>query len=399
MPIRPWIAATIFLSVPAILPAQGSIKLPVPLAELQKRVQTDSNDAYAHYNVALGYWDAKKWDDVERELKTAVALTPRFAQAHLALAYLQFARHPRFWDDVRDGGKQTPKALVDIYDQYAHEDRHAFLIDPMVDMAIIAATSRAVDEVEAREVFGPTFSDYLAGITACEEARYTDCELQMTRVTNEVNRLEDGTRTAPDEVYWYRGIAAAHNKHFDIAAADFKLMVDHEAIRVKKATEKAILRAPLRGNEYRYFEAVFEQAGGHSTDAIALYHTALENDLSLYIAHVRLAEIFEAQHDFPHAIEERQRAVNANPDDPSLQMDLGVTLGKAGKFAEAETALTAATHGLPRDAESWFWLGIAREQLGKKAEAKAAYQKVVELAPSRMAARVAAAKQKIAALS
>ncbi len=113
---------------------------------------------------------------------------------------------------------------------------------------------------------------------------------------------------------------------------------------------------------------------------------------------MRLAELYEAQHDLPHAIEERQRAVNANPDDASLQTDLGITLGKAGKFAEAEDALTAATRSLPRSTESWYWLGAAREQLGKKAEARAAYQKAVELAPSRLAEMADKARARVAAL-
>jgi Flp pilus assembly protein TadD len=49
--------------------------------------------------------------------------------------------------------------------------------------------------------------------------------------------------------------------------------------------------------------------------------------------------------------------VDANPDDPSLVMDLGVTLGKAGRFADAEEALQRAEEANPRDARILFWLG------------------------------------------
>ncbi len=258
--------AALVLTAPVALFAQGHISLPVPLAELQKRVKADSNDAFAHYNVALGYWDAKKWEDVDRELKTAIALTPRFAQAHLALAYLGFAKETDFWREVRDAGRATPKRLVDIYEYYRREYRHAFLIDPMVDMSIIAATTRAEDEAALRAVFGPSFADYATGVTACNEGRYPECELRMERVTHEI-AAEEGRKEAPNDVYWHRGIAAAHNKHFDLAASDFKHLLDKENAAVQKASETNIIRSPLRGNEYRYFEAVFEQAGGHTAEA------------------------------------------------------------------------------------------------------------------------------------
>jgi hypothetical protein len=39
--------------------------------------------AAAHYNVALGYWNEKRLDDAERSPKTAIAIEPRFAPAHL----------------------------------------------------------------------------------------------------------------------------------------------------------------------------------------------------------------------------------------------------------------------------------------------------------------------------
>ena len=165
-----------------------------------------------------------------------------------------------------------------------------------------------------------------------------------------------------------------------------------------KAEEKGLIRSPMRTSEYRYFLAVFQQAAGRSDEAIATYRQAIEGDLGLYAAHVRMAEIYEGRKDMPKAIEERQYAVDANPDDPSLQMDLGVTLGRAGRFADAERALHAATDGLPRDPAAWFWLGVAEQQLGKKPEARVAFEQVVALAPSRLQSLAVQAGQHLAVL-
>ena len=50
---------------------------------------------------------------------------------------------------------------------------------------------------------------------------------------------------------------------------------------MKKVEEKGLIREPMRTNEYRYFLALFQQAGGKTDEAIATYHTAIENDLYL----------------------------------------------------------------------------------------------------------------------
>jgi Tfp pilus assembly protein PilF len=399
MPVAPRpLLALLLLCAPVMLPAQGSIKLPKSLSELEKIVKSDSNDHFNHYNVALAYWNARRWDDVDRELRAALALEPRFAEAHLALAYLPVARNQKLAEAEGVKGKEPPKEVKDAIEQFNREYRHAFLINPLVDMRIMAVTDRSPDYFLMQQVFGEVFADYIGGLADCEEGRYGDCEARLTSVVDRIPRSVPPNNKVPDNVYWHRGIAAAHMSHFDIASADFGILIDRDAERVKAAEGKGLIRSPLRTNEYRYFRAVIEHAAGHDDAAVDLLHTVIENDLGQYIAHVRLADIYEARRLYDKALEERRSAINVNPEDASLNLDLGITLGKAGKFAEAEEALMAATRGVPRNAEAWFWLGLAREQLGKKADARAAYERVVAIAPARLQGRVAQARQHLAAL-
>lgn len=397
---RLFVLLVLFGVAPHVLPAQGKIELSVPLAELQKRVRADSNDPAAHYNVALGYWQAKKWDDVDRELRAAIRLQPRFAEAHLALAFLPFAQDQHMMEPYRSGTliSSLPATVQAALKQRTSEYRFAFVTDPMVDLRIIAANTTSPDYWDMHDYFGDTFAKYFGGLAQCQQGEYADCENTLTVVINDLIHEDRKGDPVPYDAYWYRGIAAAHVKHFDVAIADFNKLISRDEKAVKKAEEKGLIRSPMRTNEYRYFLAVFEQGAGKTDEAIATYRQAIEGDLGLYAAHVRLAEIYEARKDLPKAIEERRNAVNANPDDASLQMDLGVTLGRAGDFADAETALKAATDGLPRDYLAWYWTGIAEQQLGKKAEAKAAFEHVVELAPSRMQDLAAKAKQRLATL-
>src|SRR6185503_18910932 len=80
----------------------AQFKLPVKLEELERRAKADSNDPAAHFNVALAYWNAKRWDDVDRSLRTAITIDPRFAPAYMALHYLPYARRNRLWDEVAE---------------------------------------------------------------------------------------------------------------------------------------------------------------------------------------------------------------------------------------------------------------------------------------------------------
>ena len=384
--------------LPRPLPAQGHIDLPVTLAELEKRVTADSNDPAAHYNVALAYWNARKWVDVDRELQVAVKLQPRFAEAHLALAFLPYARQIHIWRDLAEATHDVAADLRKVITESEREYRQAFLIDPMVDMRIIAAaTPSTVSFWDVQEVLGSIVALYYQGKIDCSEGRYTDCEAKFTRLLADLKDAR-ALGALPSDIYWYQGLAAAHEKHYDLALKDFQLLIDREQATKKKIEARGLLRIPLKTNEYRYFMATFNNAAGNTNEAERLYRVALENDLGLYAAHVRLAEIYEVRKDLAKAVDERRNAVNANPDDLSLQMDLGVTLGRAGRFVEAEEALRTSTDGLPRNTAAWYWLGIAEQQLGKKAEARTAFERVVALAPSRMQALVAQAKQHLAVL-
>jgi tetratricopeptide (TPR) repeat protein len=382
------------------LPAQGHIDLSVPLAELQRRVSADSNDPAAHYNVALGYWNAKQWDRSNQELRAALKLEPRFAAAHLALAYLPMVQNFRTLQGVSHIGSDSPKELREALAQHNTEFQRAFMIDPMVDMRIIAAGTDALNlnDPAADVVLGPTLKAYFQGFSDCEEGRYGDCESNLGLVIREYGNSKKSQRGIPTNVLWYHGLAAAHQKEFAVAIADFNALIDRDSAAVAKAEEKDVVRIPIRSPQYRYFIADFQQASGDDVQAVASYQAALEKDLSLFMAHVRLADIYQRRKDFAHAIAERKDAVNTNPDDASLQVDLGVTLGLAGKFDEARDALKTATDALPRNADAWYWLGVADEQLGQKADARRAYDHVVALAPSRLQARVDQAKAHLARL-
>jgi len=391
--VRPLLLLTL-LSLAGPLQAQR-IKLPMKLAELESRARQDSLDAAAHYNVALAYWNEKRFDDAERELRDAAALDPKFAEAYLALAYLPYARRPRLWteeaqDRVPDEWKKRLEESDRLY-------RRAFLVNPMVDLRIAGAVTMPRDA--AWETLYPgVYEFYFQAFDDMLQGHYEQAYGRFVKLHRERRLAGPGQGKLPLSFHWFEGLAAAHTQRWQPARQKFEYLIDESVAEEKKQEEEDLVRIPLRTNEYRYFLATITHAAGETAQALDLYRKSLENDLGLYMAHVQMANIFEAQRRYPEAIEERKRAVNANPDDPSLVLDLGVTVGKSGNFSEGEVLLKQAAEANPRDARALFWLGLCQAEQGERDEAKASFSRFLAMAPARWDKQIGMAKQRLASL-
>ena len=371
------------------------LKLPVGLSELEARVRRDSNDAAAHYNVALGYWNARRYPEAEQSLKQAISIEPRFARALLALSFLPYARNKRLWDQELEG--TVPRELAPALDQSARYYSRAFMADPLVEMSIMGAVNpHKVDMLDAEDYLGEVIGLYIQGFQDCQDGKYDEGVGRFTTLIREIGG-ERFPQRVPHGVLWYQGVAAGHVGRFDIAIANFQRLVD-ASLATQEKKQNDLIHVPLKTNEYRYFLATMMKLAGKTDEALALYRDVLTNDVGVYMANVERANIYEAQKRYAEAVVERRAAINANPDDASLLLDLGVTLGKAGQFAEAEQAFTQAAEQGPRDARALFWLGMAEAQLGKKDEARTAFTKFIAQAPSRLDRQIAYARQRLAGL-
>lgn len=379
---------------PCRAPAQR-IKLPASLEDLQAAARRDSNDAAAHYNVALAYWNEKRWDDVRGSLETALQIEPQMAVAHLALAFLPFAERGSLFEEIAE--RRVPeewKAALEASDDHY---RRAFLLDPLCDLRIAGAAvpGSATALGTARDYIAEFFFDYLTGLKEVREGNYQKAYIAFERVVVAV----DGDRH-PDRIprilRWWRGIAAAHAAKWDVAEYDLGLLMDEQ--QKKEEDPDRIMVLPLRTNEFRYVLAVIKDRAGKRDEAWSLFQEAANQDLGLYMANVQLARLHEAAREWNLAVKERQAALNANPDDPSLQYELGVTLARGGRWGEAEVALAAAAEANPRDTRSLYYLGIVRATLNKPADAREALERFVSLAPSRYGNQVADARRRLASL-
>jgi tetratricopeptide (TPR) repeat protein len=384
--------AALVLGAAAPMPARAqSASLLVPLPQLEAAAQRDSADPLAHYDVALGYWMSKRYDDAERELRRAIAIEPKTAAAYLALAYIPYARREKLWDEERKG--KVPPALTAAVEESDRNYRRAFLIDPLVDLKIYGLMLPPWYTVANTRRQADAYADMTRGFVLFWDGRYDQAFEWFDRIaklTGEKKLLKE----YPGYV-WYHGIAAAHSAHYDAASADFHALLGKYAAAEKTDTIQHFTQ--LRANEYRYILATVLQTAGRQDSAVALYQEALASDLGLYAAHSQLANIYETNKDWPAAVLERQRALETNPEDPSLAYDLGATLVYARRYQEAIAPLQQAAAANPSNARIPYMLGMAQLRAGDPA-AKATLERFVAIAPSRFDEQVAMVKQKLAQL-
>jgi tetratricopeptide (TPR) repeat protein len=356
------------------------LTLAASLPDLEAAARRDSNDAAAHYNVGVGYFASHRYDDAEQSLRKALAIEPRFADAWLALSIIR-DNDEDFWKHVKK--ERGDSAVRQTAEEYGRYYRRAFLIDPLVDMRILAPTIR---------VYGS--GDLYKGYKALVEGRYDEAQERLAKASE----YYDGAIGARggDWLMWLSAMAAARADKPDVAIADLDTLIQHVDSRQGQADTSGF--DELDGVEMRQVVAALKQRAGQTDEAIAMYQEVLARDIGNYMSHVQLANIYESRREFDRAIAERQRALDTNPDDASLLLDLGITLGKAGRYAEAARQLASAVQRNPRDTRSLFWLGMAQQQAGDRDAARTAYASFIAAAPSRFDRQIQLAHQHLGEL-
>jgi tetratricopeptide (TPR) repeat protein len=371
------------------------IKLAMPVKQLEAASVKDPNDVTARYNLALGYWSEKKYDQAEEQLKDALSVEPRFALAHLALAMLPFARRSDLWNENLEG-----RVPVEWRDRLIDADRHyrtAFMMNPLLDLRILGAVSPKKSVLwDVDPYLSALYNEWIRGFDDFQTGDYAGAYLRLERLARDLNAAgRQSRRDVPSDLLWYRGLAAAHLGKSAEAAADFAELLDRAA---RDEDPSRLTYLPVQANTYRATLAAVHRAAGRSDEAARLYREVLENDAGAYMAHIALADLHEANGDLNNALLQRQAAAAANPDDFSTEVEIGITLARLGRLPEAEQSLKRAAAAQPRSPRPWYVLGLIQQQSGRLDEARVSYEKFLETVPSRFENEIADAKRRMTQL-
>lgn len=336
-------------------------RLPVGLPELQEFARTDSNEATGHFLLGLALWNAGRPNGADSALRHAVYIDPRYADAYLAIAILILQRAPR--------------GAVAQFDEAVRLGRRARMINPLVSLPVLLPTTLSYVD------------DLIAG-------RYQDVHRVMEYMARRYNERRHPERVPP-EIRYYRGLAASSMDLHAAAIRDFEALLEQS---LTADTGASLAVAPIRTNELRYLLAFVHHRAGGLERARQLYREAGENDFGLYMAHVQLAGIYVAAGQFDSAIVEREAAVNSNPDDSSVQVDLALTLMQADRDFDAVAPLHRAAQLNPHDARVPYLLGVLAEKAGRRSEARREFERFIAMAPSRLADQVTDAQRRLGLL-
>lgn len=358
--------------------------LPIGLPQLEAAARNDSNDAAAHYNLALGYWKSERDSEAEREFRAAIRLDPDFAPPFVGLYALTQWRWA-YWRTRRSAlPPEAKRQLEDVEPMFWH----ALVTDPLVDLKPLGAALPPVpiDPMgrAAWEAFGRGPYDLYDG----------DYQAAFSELSKLISSYPHQDRIPAHLLLW-RGLAAEHLGLDTTARADFQRLSDRATTL---DTTNEILHFPTNAADYDYLLGLALMRVGRTPEAVRYFHNALVADAGLYEAHSRLAEIAEAGEDWEDAVAERRAAADANPEDSHLLMYLGATLLKSGQSADAEAPLRQAVVQNPRDFQSQFVLGIVELRLGKNAEARTALTAAVAQTPSRYQAILQDARKRLASI-
>lgn len=117
---------------------------------------------------------------------------------------------------------------------------------------------------------------------------------------------------------------------------------------------------------------------GAGADTLSALRAAAVHDAR---AAASLGAVLARQGDHAGAIVALRKALEDQPDDPTLLLELGTSLAATAALPEAEAALTRSTATQPKLPQGWRNLAAVRERQGNKRGAVVAWQSLIDNVP------------------
>ena len=349
------------------------------LADLEVRARADSNDPLALYYLAQAYVDSGRTEGARHLLEIAVKIDGEFAAAYALLGRLEVFRSGPSGAFLARAADVHPELLGDSSrDSATLLFRRSAQLDPMQEL----------DPPAAFEEPASWRSPYWRALQDFWHRRFDQAAAKLGDAIAKTDRKHKAPSLA---VLWYHALAEYDLQHIDSSAVDLE--------RLLRALQGDSAEVPGNTSQrVRYALAYVDQQLGHAEAAESLYQQVVERDLSLDLAHMQLARLYESAARWPDAIRERRAALEIAPENSTFLYDLGVTLLEAGQLSEAVDTLRDVILRCPRSTRTYYALGLTLERLQQPQAARDAYDRFLQLAPSRYTDMIADARERLAHL-
>lgn len=374
------VAASLWCAV--VLAAAGQAP---SLAERERRVRADSNDALLHYDVGVELARLQRSADARRAFQEAVRIDPKLVDGWVALVrQADLGTVPPVMI-IRSRGGRFELVRLPPTDSIRRIVRRVFFLNPLLDLwekrypvpNYWVGTAQRASLQRAQRAFASR-----------------DWETAAAWLDTIIRRADRQRKSATLEPYvlWYHGMTQIELGRYGAAVRDLSRLLD---AALRDTSEER--RADAFGLQYTL--GYVHHMAGNLAEAARVYRMLVEEHLGLDLVHMRLAQVLEALGRWDEAVAERRHAANANPDDPSLVFDLGMALHNAGYNAEAVEVLDRALAANPRETRAHLILGAALQAEGRPAEAREHYTRFLDLAPKRFTTLADDARRRLAELT
>jgi len=252
-----------------------------------------------------------------------------------------------------------------------------------------AATSLAVLEPLAAAQESWAAPHYELGLTLGALGRGEDAVTALRRAVELKPDFAEAWRTLADHLAAMgdaAGADAASAQHVRVLARDPRLLEAGAALCDNRVADaEALLRRYLtdKPTDVAAIRMLAEVALrlGRNVDAGNLLSRCLELAPGFAPAHYNLAVALHRQSRAAEALQEIDRALAADPRNPSYRNTQAAILGRIGEFDRALDVYAGVLGEYPHQPKAWMSYGHALKAAGKQAESIAAYRKSIELSP------------------
>jgi tetratricopeptide (TPR) repeat protein len=213
------------------------------------------------------------------------------------------------------------------------------------------------------------------GLSFRGRANLAASQRQFDEALGLYNRALSGSRDKPG-IRWNRA-----RIFYLMGAADSALNELQLAVNELREKDAAKLSLWYRSKEfYEHAMGMIHERRGDLAGAKEAYGRALQEHLSYYPAHVRLAALALRAGDTIQALSEFELAAQVAPNEPLVRLTYGALLAQTGKADDAEPHLRRVVELEPFFATPHYLLGRVAEQKGNTDGATQEYQAFLRLA-------------------
>jgi len=353
-------------------------------AEIQFRraVQLNSQSAEAYYQLGINELRLQNLREAYRALTRATELDPKQSSALIELAALkQVARKT---DDSRallqqaleiDPGNIRARVLLGTAS--LEDGKYLQALEEFKEAQRLAPTdARILSQVGDCYVLLKRYSDAIASYQSAIEANQTLLPAyinlaQVYRILGnsdlQVNTLKKAIQRNPKEVAPYMAVAELYVRS---GSGDKVAPLFND---LRSATDNSAMSSIAIADFYR--------AIGDTQNAKSELQQLLTKDAKNDVARIKLIEVHINRQEWDEAEKLNDEFLRLHPKNPQVRLFHSRLLFVRGNKTEAISALEQLVHDVPDMALAYFYLGLARAEVGQSERAVASFNDAIKRNP------------------